>query len=1303
MAAGASGAMVVETLGITLNSASGLADKDGFGKGKSDPFAVITIPGQKVQKTKTIDNTLEPVWNFKASYDATSLGSGSQPVIAKIEVFDEDTLSNDFLGRCELRLSPSQLQQAVNAPLKLPVNLVDEKNKAAGTLQVTVEATGHPRTPQQRQPQQQQQQQQQSFQQQNQPSQYQQYPPNNQQQQQQQNSPTNPQQQQQQQQQQQPYNNKPQSQQPYSPHQRQQQQQSATDSYQPSRGGRQGAAGGRQTGQTNPQSDYYPSGMNASMGSEQARGGGALVIEALEITLDSATGLADEDGFGKGKSDPFAVITIPGQAKQRTKTVDNTLAPVWNYKASYDATGLGSGSQPVTAKIEVFDEDTVSNDFLGRCDLSLTPAQLQQAAVNPLKLSLELADAKNNPGAGTLQVTVETTGSQKSAPKGRSQQQQQQQQQYQQQQRNTTPFVCPDLLQVTIARAVDLKDRDGMLGQGHSDPYVVVEAAGHPASKTKVVNDSGRPVWDHVAAFPLNGNPNLTVTTTVFDSDVGSDEFLGHASFAVDEQLLRKALESPQKLSSALTPRPGNAADEKWAQKQGGQLGRIFVLFQAISGVPATRAPSAVQGRNVAAKARKGPPPEVLSLTLVRAIGLTKMDTFGKADPYVVVTTEGEEPQQTPVVKSSLDPAWNHVMSFELRGGQTRADFDFKVFDSDKVTRDEAMGSASLAVDENVLYTVLDHPTQTSLPITLNGKPAGKLVVTMASYRNGADTGASSRAAGGQVPLGPCPELLEVTVKNAVDLEDRDMIGTSDPYVVLEMDGFPKQTTPVVDGTLSPTWNYEALYTLKGRDDHLLKATVFDSDPASSDFLGYAEVRLTPHLIRKAVKESQVLSLKLGPRTGNADDEKFLRKSKKQSLGRIFLGVSAAARAPTASQKDKNRRWLYVTVEKAQKLCDRDTLGGASDAYVTLQAPGNKDQQTKIVSGSLDPEWGQEFPVQLSPGDELKLTVMDDDSAGRSDFLGYAAVQAAAEFFRNPETKVTLPLGPRPGNKKDAKFAAKRAGQLGHLFISVTPAPSDRREQKQNQQKPQQQQQQQRKPNGRPGDYYGDEGAQAGGRRPGNPPFHPNASGNNRNYNYNNNSNNGNYNNNDGNATAWQPRPPSGGSPDYFPQTIPVRDPYSAGQPAEEEEARALRDLLAINPVVRSKAAVIVGADWKRWSWKQRLAVTRDIAQGGGGGFGRPGSEHAEWQGYHMQQPGDGPAWGAAPLAPLGAGRMGPGSGDLEAVAASRRRQAMLDLQEEREHRLRSEHQPMQTAQHPGYGYAAPQGRNTNQRMASGW
>ena len=106
------------TLEVKVIEGSDLEDKDI--PGRSDPFVVLKFKEEKF-KSQTVNNSLQPQWNFTTSLSVSESDSHS----IEISVFDDDIVGNSYsapqlLGSCSVSLSEalSELGKARWYPLQ---------------------------------------------------------------------------------------------------------------------------------------------------------------------------------------------------------------------------------------------------------------------------------------------------------------------------------------------------------------------------------------------------------------------------------------------------------------------------------------------------------------------------------------------------------------------------------------------------------------------------------------------------------------------------------------------------------------------------------------------------------------------------------------------------------------------------------------------------------------------------------------------------------------------------------------------------------------------------------------------------------------------------------------------------------------------------------------------------------------------------------------------------------------------------------------------------------------------------------
>jgi hypothetical protein len=75
--------------------------------GKSDPYCQVNLNkgDKKVIKTKTIDNSRDPVWNHKDQFEIDVLEADFNDFSAFVKIFDYDFDSNDLLGSVTIDLT----------------------------------------------------------------------------------------------------------------------------------------------------------------------------------------------------------------------------------------------------------------------------------------------------------------------------------------------------------------------------------------------------------------------------------------------------------------------------------------------------------------------------------------------------------------------------------------------------------------------------------------------------------------------------------------------------------------------------------------------------------------------------------------------------------------------------------------------------------------------------------------------------------------------------------------------------------------------------------------------------------------------------------------------------------------------------------------------------------------------------------------------------------------------------------------------------------------------------------------------
>lgn len=119
----------------------------------------------------------------------------------------------------------------------------------------------------------------------------------------------------------------------------------------------------------------------------------------LRVAVLGAEGLLAADS--NGLSDPFAVVTLASGIKAKTKVIKKTLDPTWMQGFEFD---MSDPNEVVT--VTVYDYDTLSNDFLGQCQVPLMDLQNQERSKQWLALQGKKGRDKKEGQRGRIQLMV---------------------------------------------------------------------------------------------------------------------------------------------------------------------------------------------------------------------------------------------------------------------------------------------------------------------------------------------------------------------------------------------------------------------------------------------------------------------------------------------------------------------------------------------------------------------------------------------------------------------------------------------------------------------------------------------------------------------------------------------------------------------------------------------------------------------------------------------------------------------------------------------------------------------------------
>ncbi|ORX72371.1 hypothetical protein DL89DRAFT_216938, partial [Linderina pennispora] len=227
----------------------------------------------------------------------------------------------------------------------------------------------------------------------------------------------------------------------------------------------------------------------------------------------------------------------------------------------------------------------------------------------------------------------------------------------------------------------------------------------------------------------------------------------------------------------------------------------------------------------------------VLIINMHSARGLPKMDTFGKADPYVKVSTakHPEVSQRTRMIEKTLAPTWNETLMLMI---YSKTDtIQFEVFDWNAVGKDEKIGLITYPMIKLLEQPELEGAT---LPIMMGSTERGQLTFDMSYFPVATRTTQAATVDADGNPLDPSAEAagsVRVRIASASNLPAADKSGTSDPYVVATINDIKVWKSEAIKKTLNPRWNQQTEVDIRMRSKTVLTLEVFDWNQIQSHTL----------------------------------------------------------------------------------------------------------------------------------------------------------------------------------------------------------------------------------------------------------------------------------------------------------------------------------------------------------------------------------------------------------------------------------------------------------------------------------
>lgn len=270
-------------------------------------------------------------------------------------------------------------------------------------------------------------------------------------------------------------------------------------------------------------------------------------------------------------------------------------------------------------------------------------------------------------------------------------------------------------------------------------------------------------------------------------------------------------------------------------------------------------------------------PVGTLEVKLIQAMELTNKDIIGKSDPFakLFIRPVRSKMQTSKTINNQLNPIWNEHFEFIVED-ETTQHLTVRVFDDEGVQASEIIGCAQFPLKDlepgkvkdiwlklvKDLHIQRDNKNRGKVHLELLFCPYGTksaltnpftkdfrltaLEKALKSGSDGKETSDPAKSALGKRKDVILRGVLSVTVISAEDLPAVDLMGKSDPFVVLIMKKTEqKQKTRVVNNSLDPVWNQTFDFVVEDGLHDLLMLEVWDHDAFGKDKMGRCIMTLT--------------------------------------------------------------------------------------------------------------------------------------------------------------------------------------------------------------------------------------------------------------------------------------------------------------------------------------------------------------------------------------------------------------------------------------------------------------------------
>ncbi|KAL0330557.1 UNVERIFIED_CONTAM: Synaptotagmin-5 [Sesamum radiatum] len=287
-------------------------------------------------------------------------------------------------------------------------------------------------------------------------------------------------------------------------------------------------------------------------------------------------------------------------------------------------------------------------------------------------------------------------------------------------------------------------------------------------------------------------------------------------------------------------------------------------------------------------------PVGVLEVKLIEAKELTNKDVIGKSDPFaqIFVRPLRAKTKTSKVIDNDINPIWNEHFAFEVEDELTQH-LTLRIYDDEGIQAAELIGCAQIPLTQlqpgkikdvwlklvkdlhvqrdrknrgQVHVELLYCPLSTDSIFSSTFDPDFRLTSLEKALKQVTEDVGDSTSTTTTPPAKPPSYtkkdiifrgVLSVTIMSAENLPATDLMGKSDPFVVLTMrKSEHKCKTRVLNDTLNPVWNQTFDFVVEDGLHELLIMEVYDHDTFGKDKMGRCLLTLTRCILEGEFTES---------------------------------------------------------------------------------------------------------------------------------------------------------------------------------------------------------------------------------------------------------------------------------------------------------------------------------------------------------------------------------------------------------------------------------------------------------------